>query len=165
MSGSQFHSQGFRLPRRLGGGVGRTCLALAAAVVCMLLAAPGQAAEYRLTEKGAMLGTLLSNGKVDDLRLTVALDGDRVIATYVYAQIAAAELRQRTNDGYWVPWNGGRDSLIDNRFPVDGDRVVFKLLDEDIGVDNQGVSIIIAYQTASAFKFGVFGVIPNWGGQ
>ncbi len=165
MSGSQFHSQGFLLPRWLGGRVGRTCLALAAAVVCMLLAAPGQAAEYRLTEAGAMLGTLFSDGMVDDLRLTVALDGDRVIATYVYAQIAAAELRQRNNDGYWVPWDGGRDSLIDNRFPVDGDRVVFKLLDEDIGVDNQGVSIIIAYQTASAFKFGVFGVLPNGGGQ
>ncbi len=165
MSGSQFHSQGFRLPRRLGGRVGRTCLALAAAVVCMLLAAPGQAAEYRLTEKGATLGVLFTDGKLDDLRLTVALDGDRVIASHVYAQIAAAELRQRTNDGYWVPWNGDRDSLIDNRFPVDGDRIVFKLLDEDIGVDNQGVSIVIAYQTASAFKFGVFGVIPSGGGQ
>ena len=165
MSGSQFHSQGFRLPRRLGGGVGRKCLAVAVAVVCMLLAAPGPAAEYRLTEEGATLGVMFTDGKVDDLRLTVALDGDRVIATHVYAQIAAAELRQRTNDGYWVPWDGDRDNLIDNRFPADGDRIVFKLLDEDIGVDNQGVSIVIAYKTASAFKFGVFGVIPNGGGQ
>jgi len=164
VSGSLFHSERLRLPWRFGGRAVCACLALLA-VVGILLATPGQAAEYRLTEEGATLGALVAGGRIDDLRLTVALDGDSVVATHVYAQIAAAELRQRTNDGYWVPWDGDRGSLIDNRFPVTGDRVVFKLLDEDIGVDNQGVSIIIAYKTAAAFKFGVFGVIPSGVGQ
>lgn len=135
------------------------------AIVGILLATPGQATDYRLTEDGATLGVLFSDGKIDDLRLSVALDGDQAIATHVYAQIAAAEFRQRTNDGYWIPWDGDRDSLIDNRFSVRDDRIVFKLLDEDIGVDNQGISIVIAYRTAAAFKFGLFGVIPGGNGQ
>ncbi len=156
MSGSQFHSQGFLLPRRLGGRVGRTCLSLAAAVVCMLLAAPGQAAEYRLTEKGATLGVLFTDGKLDDLRLTVALDGDQPTATYVFARIAAAYLRQRTNEGYWIPWDGNRDSLIDNRFTAQDGMIVYKLLDEDIGADNLGITIVIAYRTAASYKFGYF---------
>lgn len=156
MSGSPFHSQGFRLPRRLGGFLRRTCLAVATAVVGILLAAPGQAAEYRLTEAGATLGALFTDGKVDDLRLTVALDGDRPTATYVFARIAAAYLRQRTNEGYWIPWDGNRDSLIDNRFTAQDGTIVYKLLDEDIGADNLGITIVIAYRTAASYKFGYF---------
>ncbi|MFQ5953619.1 MAG: hypothetical protein ACE5JZ_00975 [Kiloniellales bacterium] len=137
---------------------------MAIAVCGAVPAPPGQAQEYRLSEAGAVLGASFTDGKIDDLRLVVVLDGDQAIASYVYAQIAAASFRQRTNEGYWIPWDGDRDSLIDNRFPVEDDRIVFKILDEDIGVDNQGVSIVIAYRTATAFKFGVFGVIPESGG-
>ncbi len=122
----------------------------------MLLAAPSQAAEYRLTEAGATLGALFTDGKVDDLRLTVALDGDQPTATYVFARIAAAYLRQRTNEGYWIPWDGNRDSLIDNRFTAQDGMIVYKLLDEDIGADNLGITIVIAYRTATSYKFGYF---------
>ena len=95
----------------------------------------------------------------------MALDGDQPIATHVYASVAAAELRQRTNLGDWVPWGGDRDSLIDNGFAVEDDRIVYKILDQDIGVDNQGVTIVVGYRTASGFKFGVFGVIPDGNGR
>lgn len=163
MLGGLLQAGMFHLPW-LGGWLAHKSRVVAIAVAGILLALASEAAEYRLTEKGATLGSLFTDGKVVDLRLTVALDGDQAITSHVYAQVASAELRQRTNEGYWIPWDGNRDSLIDNRFPVEGDRIVYKVLDEDIGVENQGISIVIAYRTASAFKFGVFGVIPNSGG-
>ena len=119
----------------------------------------------RLTETGAMLGTLFTDGEVDDLRFTVALDGDRPISTHVWAVIGGAHLRQRTNEGYWIPWTGRVEELIDNHFPVEDDRVVFKVVDEDIGADNQGVTISIGYRIEGVLKYGYFGLLPKGSGQ
>ena len=107
----------------------------------------------------------MTDGPVDDLRFTVALDGDVPSATHVWAVIGAAHRRQRTNEGYWVPWNGDPDSLIDNHFPAIDDHVVFKVLDEDIGADNMGVTISVGYRSGDVLKYGVFGIIPNTVGQ
>ena len=114
-----------------------------------------------LTEKGVALGRLFTDGAIQDLQLSVSLRGDKPIAVYVYASIGGAELRQRNNLGYWIPWNGNAGSLIDNRFPIVDDILEFKILDEDIGFDNQGITVVIAYETATAFKFGNFAILPN----
>ncbi len=143
---------------------------LAAALVLVLTillttADAATAEEFRLSENGSNLGVQFTNGMIDDLRIDVVLDGDTPIATYVYANIAASELRQRTNEGYWVPWDGNVDSLIDNQFPVADDRIVFKVMDGDIGDDNQGIGIVIAYKTQNAFKYGMLGLVPKGASQ
>lgn len=120
---------------------------------------------HRLTEDGARLGTLFTDGKVDDLRFTVALDGDVPDATHVWAIVGGSKLRQRTNDGYWIEWNGQLEDLVDSRFPVDNDTVVFKVIDEDIGVDNLGVTILIGYRIDGVLKYGLYGLLPEGGGQ
>ena len=138
-----------------------------------------------LTEKGAALGRLFTDGAIQDLQLSVALGGDEPIAVYVYAKIGGAELRQRNNLGYWIPWNGDTGtelrqrnnlgywipwngdtgSLIDNRFPIRDGVLEFKIMDEDIGADNQGITVVIAYRTATAFKFGGFAILPDGAGR
>ena len=137
-------------------------------VAGLVLATPVMADEtvHRLTEDGALLGTLVTDGKIDDLRFTVALDGDVPIATYVWTNIGGGSyLRQRTNEGYWIPWNGRIEELIDNRFAVANDRVVFKVIDEDIGSDNIGVTINIGYRIGGTLKYGYFGVLPKASAQ
>ena len=134
------------------------------ATVLWLFAVPVAADEgvHRLTEEGAHLGVLFTDGVVDDLRLTVALDGDVPEATYVWATVGGGpHYRQRTNEGYWIEWNGIFDDLIDNRFPVENDTVVFKLIDEDIGDDNIGVTISIGYRAGGVLKYGLFGLLPQ----
>ena len=44
-------------------------------------------------------------------------------------------------------------------------KTVYKLIDEDIGIENQGITIVVAYRTASAFKYGLFGIVPDRDGQ
>lgn len=122
-------------------------------------------AVHRLTEAGARLGTLFTDGKIDNLRLTVALDGDVPEATHVWAVVGGSQLRQRTNEGYWIDWNGTIEGLIDNRFPVENDTVVFKVMDENIGVDNMGVTISIGYRAGGVLKYGLFGLLPEGSGQ
>ncbi len=116
---------------------------------------------YRLTEDGAGLGIQFIDGTVDDLRFAVALDGDVPEATHVWAMVYGSQLRQRTNEGYWINWNGRLEDLIDNRFSVENDTVVFKVMDEDIGVDNMGVTISIGYRAGGVLKYGLFGLLPQ----
>ncbi len=116
---------------------------------------------HRLTEAGAELGILYTGGAVDDLRFTVVLDGDTPESTHVWAIVGGYSFRQRTNDGYWIEWNGQLDDLVDSRFPVDNDTVVFKVIDEDIGIDNLGVTILIGYRAGGLLKYGLFGLLPK----
>ena len=139
------------------------CALIAVALWLVGFAGPVTADEgaHRLTEEGARLGVLVTDGNIDDLRLAVALDGDVPDATHVWAVVGGSQLRQRTNEGYWIEWNGIFDDLIDNQFSVENDTVVFKVIDEDIGFDNMGVTISIGYRAGGVLKYGLFGLIPG----
>lgn len=127
----------------------------------MATAAPAGETAYVLTEKGTNLGILYTSGKVDDLRFTVSLQEDKPTATYVWVTVGSNDRRVRTNEGYWLPFNGDPVNLIDNRFPIKDGTVTFKILDEDISADNHGVSISIGYLVGDTLKFGVFAVLPK----
>ena len=129
--------------------------------VSFALPAAADDAVHRLTENGAALGTLVIDGTVNDLRFQVALDGDAPDATHVWATVGGSEYRQRTNEGYWIKWNGRLEELIDNQFPIENDTIFFKVIDEDIGVDNMGVTISIGYRVGGVLKFGLFGLLPQ----
>ncbi len=143
-------------------------VAIALIMIPALLIATAASADetaHVLTEKGTRLGTLFTAGKVNDLRFTVSLQEDQPTATYVWATIGSNDRRVRTNEGYWLPWNGDPANLIDNRFPVKDGTVTFKVIDEDIGVDNHGVSISIGYLVGDTLKYGVFALLPKAPGE
>jgi hypothetical protein len=137
----------------------------AATVLLVALAGSAMADEtlHRLSENGATLGILYTNGLVDDLQFTVVLDGDVPEATHVWALIGGSQFRQRTHEGQWIEWNGRNEELLDNSFPVVNDRIVFKVIDEDIGEDNRGISIAIGYRLGGVMKYGLFGLLPEGG--
>jgi hypothetical protein len=113
---------------------------------------------------GASLGTLQSDGELDDLRMTVNPGSDAVVSTHVWAVIGGSELRQRTANGYWVPWSGATADLIDNGFETKNGVIEFKLVDGSIAADNQGITFVIGYRAGGALKYGTLGVVPNIGG-
>lgn len=136
----------------------------AAAVAVALSAAGAANADDTLrvlSESGTNLGVMTTTGNVADLRFTVDLQGDVPSATHVWATVGSSERRMRTNDGYWLPWNGDVATLADNRFPVRDGKIVFKVMDEDIGADNHGVSISIGYRVGDKLKYGVFAILPE----
>ena len=122
-----------------------------------------QGSPHSLAATGASLGTLQSDGELDDLRLTVNPGGDAVVATHVWAVIGGSELRQRTANGYWVPWSGAPADLIDNGFETKNGVIEFKLVDGSIAADNQGITFVIGYRAGGILKYGTLGVVPNIG--
>lgn len=133
------------------------------AVLASAFAAAADDAPHRLTLKGIPLGVLFTDGKIADLRFTVDLGGDVPLSTHVWAVVGSSERRQRTNEGYWISWNGDTESLIDNHFPVVDGKVVFKVLKEDIGPDNHGVTVSTGYRTPEGLKYGYYGLVPKAG--
>ncbi len=152
-------------PRQGNAAVLKRTLGFVLTVVCGLGLAPAFAADgpFKLSENGESLGSVTSSGPSGDLRVRVDLAGDTPQATYVWAVIGGAHLRQRTNDGFWIDWSGRTDDLIDNRFPVENGGVTFKLLDEHLGSDNQGISLWVGYRVGDVVKRGYLGITPGSG--
>ncbi len=114
-----------------------------------------------LTLKGVRLGVLETDGKIADLRLTVDLAGDTPEKTHVWAIIGSSVRRQRTNEGYWIPWDGNPETLIDNHLTAVNGLLVFKIVDEDISAENYGITINVGYRTPEGLKFGMYGLVPK----
>jgi len=147
-------------------GVRRGLFGITAAIVFglgALGAASAQDGPHVLTAAGGSLGTLESAGTLDDLRLTVSTGGDAVVATHVWAVIGGSELRQRSANGYWVPWSGDTTDLIDNGFETKNGVIEFKLVDGSIAAENQGITFVIGYRAGGALKHGALGVVPKTG--
>ncbi len=122
-------------------------------------------AVHVLTATGTDLGIMFSSGTIEDLRFTVNLNGDQPTASFVWATVGSNDYRVRTNEGYWLPWNRQIDSLINNQFAIIDGKMVFKVLDQDIGIDNHGVSINIGYKVGEELKYGRFAIHPKKGGE
>lgn len=125
--------------------------------------AVAQEAVHTLTEGGTALGTVQSAGSLDDLRIVVNVGGDAVASTHVWAVIGGGDYRQRTNNGYWVPWSGAVTDLIDNGFAAKDGKIVFKIVDGSISADNQGITFVVGYRSGDVLKFGTLGVVPKSG--
>jgi hypothetical protein len=142
----------------------RPIIGIATVLGCAFCSLSAGAAEafYVLTERGKDMGRMYTAGPVTDLRFTVDLQGDVPVATYVWAVVGGSERRMRTNEGYWLPWNGDVEKLVDNHLPVVDGKVVFKVLDENVSRDNFGISIGIGYSTGgTAIKYGSYAILPD----
>lgn len=111
-----------------------------------------------LTEAGSSIAApvKLTPGVAQQLQVTVPLAGDQPSATYVFARFGNNQPMQRSNEGYWLPWSGAREDLIDNRLQPAGDSLTFKIADEDLSGAFLPVHFFVAYRAGSSFKYGSF---------
>ncbi len=133
----------------------------AASVIAVLVALPATGFGQTLSASGAVLAGLTVNPASAQITYNVDLAGDVPSASYVMAHMPDGKSLQRNNLGYWLPWNGQLESLIDNKFVAAGNALTFKVIDQDIRDRMFPIRFVIAYRTASAFKFGVFEVSPQ----
>lgn len=123
-------------------------------------AAEAQAAPQRLSVDGVRLGTITLAPGVSRLDVTIDLGGDVPTATYVIAHNPTNQALQRTNDGYWIPWDSKVASLVDNHFAPAGGKLTYKLVAEDLSGAFFPLSFTLAYRVGDEFKYGVIAVLP-----
>ncbi|MSP50900.1 MAG: hypothetical protein EXQ91_00675 [Alphaproteobacteria bacterium] len=114
-----------------------------------------------LSTSGAVLTDLRADIDNAQISQTIDLNGDVAIATYVMAHMPDGKSLQRNNLGYWLPWNGQIDTLLDNKFVAGGSTLTFKIIDQSIRDRMFPITFVVAYRTAAAFKFGVLQVSPQ----
>jgi hypothetical protein len=111
-----------------------------------------------LTVAGAALPPVTASLSPLDLRVSVDLQGDVPLATYVAARVGTAQLLQRTPTGQWVAWDGRDETRINDQFAAFGGRLTFIVNGADFSAPKFPVSVVIAYRTAAGLKFGYFTV-------
>jgi hypothetical protein len=109
-----------------------------------------------LSEDWPWLAPVYADPSNLDLNYTVDVGGDTPLATHVMARTAAGSYLQRDRNGYWVPWIGGLEALLDNGFQARDGKLTFKLVREDLSAEWLPIAITVAYRTAMALKLGVF---------
>lgn len=127
----------------------------------------GSALAGDLGEHGAILDDVTVDAASVTVERGVALDGDVPSSTHVTAHTGSGAALQRTNLGYWIPWDGRLSSLVDNGFVASDDRIDFKVMkDEDMRGETFPIRVTIGYRVGDAFKFGVFEIrAAGAGGQ
>ncbi|HTY69565.1 MAG TPA: hypothetical protein VMH36_23110 [Alphaproteobacteria bacterium] len=113
-----------------------------------------------LTLAGAALPAVAASLSPLDVRVSVDLQGDVPLATYVSARIGTAQLVQRTPAGQWVAWDGRDETRINDQFAAFGGRLTFVVngTGTDFSAPKFPVAVFIGYRTAAGLKFGYFTV-------
>ena len=106
-------------------------------------------------------GSILPNATIDahraSLNIQVEIGDDVPLKTHITAHTPAGNMLQRTNLGYWVPWSGKLNDLVDTFSPETKNAINFKIFkDDDLSEELFPIKIMVAYRTATELKFGVF---------
>ena len=106
-------------------------------------------------------GSILPNATIDahraSLNIQVQIGDDVPLKTHITAHTPAGNILQRTNLGYWVPWSGKLNDLVDTFSPKTNKAINFKIFkDDDLTEELFPIKIMVAYRTATELKFGVF---------
>ena len=106
-------------------------------------------------------GSILPNATIDahraSLNIQVEIGDDVPLKTHITAHTPAGNILQRTNLGYWVPWSGKLNDLVDTFSPKTNKAINFKIFkDDDLTEELFPIKIMVAYRTATELKFGVF---------
>ena len=134
---------------------------LSAGIILFALAMVTAAHAESLSETGTVLSDQRVNFSNADITRSIDLNGDTPSATYVMAHTIGGKRVQRNNLGYWIPWSGDVDELIDNQFQASGDSLAYKIISQDISGFMFPITFVLAYRVGETLKFGVFQVSPN----
>lgn len=135
--------------------------AVAAGALALFALAGTAAAQSELSASGAVLDNVSVDKATADVSRTVSSSGDTVSASYVMAWMPDGRHLQRDADGYWRPWDGKAESLVDNGFRPSSNLITFKVLKEDLTNHALPINVTIAYKTGDTIKFGVFQILPQ----
>ena len=115
-----------------------------------------------LAELGVILPSIAVEAENVSVNLQVRLATDAPLRTFVTAHTASGSVLQRNNLGYWTPWSGKLDDLVNNFSTQTGQELFVKILkEEDMSNEMFPIRITVAYETSSTFKFGVFELIKG----
>jgi len=130
-------------------------------VICMLAAVSAVRADpaVKLSSSGTIFPAIVVDWSDAELTRIVDSGGDQILATHIVARVhSTSQAMQRTNLGYWVPWDGDIDSLVDNQMPRAGGQITFKILDQSLEGLSAPLTVTLMYRTPAGMKIGQFQV-------
>jgi hypothetical protein len=115
-----------------------------------------------LTKLGAILPPIVINAENVSLTVKVNVENENPSSTFVTAHTASGSVLQRNNLGYWIPWSGKLDELINNFSNQTGNELLIKILkEENMSNEMFPIRITVGYETSSVLKFGVLELVKG----
>ena len=113
-----------------------------------------------MTKLGAILPSVVINAENVSLDVKVNVENEEPTSTFVTAHTASGSVLQRNNLGYWIPWSGKLDELINNFSSKTDNELFIKILkQEDMSTEMFPIRITVGYEMSSGLKFGVFELV------
>lgn len=145
--------------RRPTGLLAAAAVSVVLAISMPALADTGSGAAETLLADGAILRTESVDPADAILDKRVLAMGDPVDASFVVLrEHSTNRLLQRTNTGFFVPWDGRSETLADNRFPAEDGVIRFKILRDSVAGLLFPLSVAIGYRTGGVLKTGQFAI-------
>ena len=144
-------------------GKGWRHLSLLGVIPAILLSTKVLLAEpVKLTKLGAILPSVVINAENVSLDVKVNVENEEPTSTFVTAHTASGSVLQRNILGYWIPWSGKLDELINNFSSQTGNELFIKVLkEENMSTEMFPIRITVGYETSSGLKFGVLELVKG----
>ncbi len=110
---------------------------------------------YELSTSGSDFGRQSVSDLENGLSLAVDVSELKVLSSHAVARFQSNAARQRTSSGYWVPWNGETESLVDLGLMSSAESVLtFQLTDEDLSTQFLPITFTVIVRTAEDLRWG-----------
>ena len=110
-----------------------------------------------LDNKEKFLGRLSSKDLNNPFSISIKLNGDIPLATYVTARFQNNQPKQRLANSLWVDWDEKVETLQNNGFiPSEDDLLVFNIFEEKLNLSFLPLIITISYINHDNLKSGYF---------
>jgi len=126
--------------------------AFASALACQTSAADDLPT---LAPEASLLGRYTVGSVGAALSVTVDLNGDIPLGTYVTARFQNNAPRQRLANGFWIPWDEQMDSLTDTGFEATSDgTLTFSIVEESLAGQFLPIVFTLSYLHEGGLKSG-----------
>jgi hypothetical protein len=110
-----------------------------------------------LDNKEKFLGRLSSKDLNNPFSISIKLNGDIPLATYVTARFQNNQPKQRLANSLWVDWDEKVETLQNNGFiPTGDDLLIFNIFEEKLNLSFLPLIITISYINHDNLKSGYF---------
>lgn len=117
--------------------------------------APAMAETYVLSASGADLGRVRARDVTGGLAVAVDTEKRNIMSVHAVARFQSNAPRQRTAEGFWIPWNEAPESLIDlHLVPADDGTLRIPLVEEDLSDQFLPIIFTVIVRTADETRWG-----------
>jgi hypothetical protein len=123
--------------------------------LCNLILVSNTLNAFSLTAEGVSLGRVDVAELAVPFQIDINLGDDKPVETFVVARFQNNSPKQRGADGFWIPWDGGYTTLLNNGVAnLETGELTISITNELLSEQFLPIFFTVGYRTEANTKFG-----------